>query len=308
VDRRAEAVALAEELLADIEFSRLGAVNLLRKSNRLARLIDDDESLTWIGWELVGYPSDGSAVAQLAAAGRKASDEDAGSYYLVPLSTIVAQADGLADTMKALQAPSGAENLGMLLEHQRHVSRVSNAMSQLRAIEQAVVTKLSGFVIVAYHELVFSELQADLFRATQADIDGRLAPLAGDALDKIEAVSERLRTGRPEAISHAMSTCRRLIVAAADALYPPLDEPYMLGEQPLKVGNENVLNRLQAYVADRIPPGGQRDRLRRTLADLWNRVSAGTHADVDAVQARFVFLGTYIALGEVLALPDPLSD
>jgi hypothetical protein len=40
----------------------------------------------------------------------------------------------------------------------------------------------------------------------------------------------------------------------------------------------------------------RRDRLRRTLADLYERCSAGTHVEVTLGEARFIFLQTYIPL------------
>lgn len=47
---------------------------------------------------------------------------------------------------------------------------------------------------------------------------------------------------------------------------------------------------------------GRRDRLSRTLHDIWERASAGDHSDIDVTEARYLFLQTYIVLGELLAL------
>ncbi len=44
--QREEALALAQELLTDIELSRISAVNIARKTSRLARLLDD--AVSWI--------------------------------------------------------------------------------------------------------------------------------------------------------------------------------------------------------------------------------------------------------------------
>ena len=55
-DRRAAATNLAEEILADFELRRIGPVDIVRKASRLARLLDDDESLEWLKFEIAGYP------------------------------------------------------------------------------------------------------------------------------------------------------------------------------------------------------------------------------------------------------------
>ncbi|MFI6007164.1 hypothetical protein ACIA98_43880 [Streptomyces sp. NPDC051366] len=41
------------------------------------------------------------------------------------------------------------------------------------------------------------------------------------------------------------------------------------------------------------------------MSDLYARCSAGTHSEVTIDEARFVFLQTYIALGEILILSTP---
>jgi hypothetical protein len=102
-----------------------------------------------------------------------------------------------------------------------------------------------------------------------------------------------------------MSTCRRLIDAVADAKFPATEEPYkQLGDQPLSVNEANVLNRLNAYIHLHGIAGGRAARLRRSLSDIYGRVSTAVHADIDPHEARHVFLATYVLLGEILTLPD----
>ncbi|HET7326042.1 MAG TPA: hypothetical protein VFJ14_02025 [Nocardioidaceae bacterium] len=61
-------------------------------------------------------------------------------------------------------------------------------------------------------------------------------------------MSDRLRDGDPELVSQALTTCRRLIDSCADYTFPARDEQYELGcGVTLKVGRQNVLNRLQAF-------------------------------------------------------------
>jgi len=59
---------------------------------------------------------------------------------------------------------------------------------------------------------------------TNLRIDILIAQRAGDVLQKIPSVYNRLSEGDPEAVSHAQTSCRRIIDAFADAVYPPTDE------------------------------------------------------------------------------------
>jgi hypothetical protein len=57
-DRRAEALRLADELLADIELGRLTPSQVARKTSRLARILDDQDAMRWLAFEVEGYVMD----------------------------------------------------------------------------------------------------------------------------------------------------------------------------------------------------------------------------------------------------------
>jgi hypothetical protein len=295
-------MALAATLLDDIELSRLQPHQLVMKAGRLARMLDDDEARTWINWELNGYPNNTDAWEVMQRMGR--ADDSTKKGFFVRLSELSGLAAGQEQRVQASTGMSFGGEWGSIAarEHHKTIGAAAETVGQVRGIEGAVVAAVYEFVSRSYYELLFSDLQADLFTAAREEIDSRLSPMSGRTLEKIESISERLRAGDAEAVSQAMSTCRRLIDAAADALFAPREEPYMLGDQPLKVGTGNVLNRLQAFVAESGIFGPRRDRLRQTFSNLYQRTSAGTHAEVDVVEARYIFLQTYVALGELLAL------
>jgi len=306
-DRHETSLQLAEELLSDIELSRLPAPQVVLKGSRLARLVRDEEAQEWLGYEINGYPHDGSDTDALERAGRW-TDREKGTAFKVALSQLSAIADTEASKLAAMQVSSWSGEYVTIAsrEHRVALNSTARSISQVRGVEASVLALVHSWATRTYHELLFSGLQADLFGGAQTEIDGRLVPLAGSALAKIESIGERLTGGDPESVSQAMSTCRRLIDTAADALFPAQEEPYQLGEVTLSVKQNNVLNCLQAYVAEHVESKGRRDRLRRTLADMYERTSTGTHAEVDVVEARYLFLQTYVVLGELLALrPNP---
>src|SRR5689334_19956340 len=65
--RRAEALELADQLLNDIELSNIAPMDIARKTSRLARLLDDAEAMTWLRFEVGGYPDPLSPEATRAA-------------------------------------------------------------------------------------------------------------------------------------------------------------------------------------------------------------------------------------------------
>lgn len=308
VGRQEEAIRVADELLADIELKRLKASEIVLKASRLARLVGHTELTEFLGFERNGYPTDDSAMAWIGRAGRWAGEETE-AFYSVSIARLEALVESTQQTVDALRGGgnySGDMILPASRNHDERIIKSSANLGTLTGICGQVVATVYDMVTEIYHELQFSELQASLFAEAQVKVDGSLAAASGTALDKIERVSDRLRDGDPESVSQALTTCRRLIDSCADYVFPARDEPYAIGDEAtLKVGQQQVLNRLQAHTHTCQVSKSRRDRLRRTLSDLYEGCSTGTHAEVTIEEARFVFLQTYIALGEILTLSAP---
>ena len=173
----------------------------------------------------------------------------------------------------------------------------------LSGIRSRVMNQLHSFVTNTYYELAFSMAAELIFGEFQLTVDQRLSTMATATLARFPAVSERLATGDPEAISHAMGSCRRIVDGFADAVYPPREEPLVANGKEIQVGPSQHLNRLDAYIRDHCSSTSRRDRLRRALRDLYARVSTGVHADVTADEARALHLQTYLTIGEIALLP-----
>ena len=305
VGRQEQALRVAEEVLADIELERLKASEIALKASRVARLVGHEELIEFLRYERSGYPLDGTANEWIDRTGRWSSQEES-KFYPLSIAKVEAQIAAAQQAVEALQGGGNYSGDAALLASREHDTRIGShttAAATWSGISGQVIATVYEMVVEIYHELLFSELQATLFADTQTKVDGSLSAASGSALDKIERVSDRLRDGDPESVSHALTTCRRLIDSCADHLFPDQPEPYAIGEEvTLNVGQQNVLNRLQAYAYQCGCPKSRRDRLRRTLSDLYGRCSAGTHAEVTVDEARFVFLQTYVVLGEILTL------
>jgi hypothetical protein len=54
--------------------------------------------------------------------------------------------------------------------------------------------------------------------------------------------------------------------------------------------------------------GDRAVRIRQTLAGVYSRTSKGVHSEVDAHEARYVFLTKYVLLGEILTFLDATTS
>lgn len=303
-----QARLLAAELLEDIELSRVNISAMVLKALRLARLVGDEEAMLWLGFEADGIPNNDVGQAHMTSTGRWTDRSKAKGWW--------ASASELADQVVALNRMIDASRVDSLstehallaLREQRSaIADLTSRVMQINGVLSRVQSRIHGFTRSVAFELEFSEQQRTLFEASRHEVDALLAAHAGEALSKVESIYKRLSEGDPEAVSQAMNTCRRLIDGFADAVYPPVaNGTAELDGVDVAIGPEHTRNRIGAYLGSVVESTTRRKRLRRTLADLYKRVSSGVHSDISANEARFLFLSTYVFLGEILvAAHDP---
>ena len=182
------------------------------------------------------------------------------------------------------------------------MTQLGNQIGPLRGVVSKITPVLHEFVSKTYYELAFRGVAESIFESHRRQVDALLAESAGDALQKIPAIAERLASGDGEATSHAMTTARRVLCSFADAIQPPMSEPLDWGGQRLDCGPDKYLNRLRVYIRQRSPTRSRDERLVSTIRNLNDRFSAGTHADVFPDEARALFVLLYVTLGEILSL------
>jgi hypothetical protein len=312
---------LARGLLDDIELARSAPEQMLLKASRLARLVDDTETRTWLEFELRGYPNTDQGRALMTRFNRWTQQEMQQGYWM-PFASLGAWASAMHAEIQQLRVPDVSFSVSSANPHEwvtggygQNASRVSepiqtitqtlqqrsHSIAQFREIQSRVIAAVHDFAVRTYYQLAFSGASSSIFRDHQSEIDALLREHSPEVLEKIPAIVARLAEGQAEAISQAMNSCRRMIKAFADTVQPPSDETVHVDGAPYEIGSDKVLNRIQYFLHQNCKQTGRRDRLRRNLRAIWDRASAGTHADADASEARAIFLQTYLTLGEILA-------
>ena len=195
--------------------------------------------------------------------------------------------------------PSGDYAIVQQNEKVKQVNSWAQAISPLQKVISAIKTQMLIFASRTRAEAQFSETSRSIFEEYQSEVDKILSERAGQAFERFPAVFERLGRRDPEAISHALSTCRRIIDAFADAMFAARDVPVLVDGQPLDCGKDKPRNRLRAYLAANMPSKSRRDRLNKNLGERYSKISAGVHSDVTVDEARALVLNTYLFLGEI---------
>lgn len=303
-------LTLSRELLDDIELQRLEADKLLLKCSRLARLAGTDEIKQWIKLEMEGYGSSRDlSDLYMSRTGRWTKFEERQGYWgpLAQIEENIRVQKQRIDVSK-VESLSGDGLIGAMKMNRDAQQALANSISSLVAIRSRVLNMLHTFVVNVYYEREFAKVAESTFEGYKKDVDALIASHAGSVLEKLPSVIARLREGSEEAISQALTTCRRIIDSFADAIYPPRAGTYSLGGNDLGLDASKHQNRINVYVAERTESKSRRIRLRQNLANLYDRVSTGVHTDVTAEEAFSLFLNVYLFLGEVLHLGEVKPD
>lgn len=288
---------LVQDLLDDLELSRSSGESLILKASRLARIVGSAEIKAWLSFELGGYKSSNDiSLKYMGITGRWTKKEDNKGYWM-PFAQIDALIEVEKSKLSVMRIPDSTAIVAI-----RAMNETSANISRYSGIRSKVIARLHSFITDVYYDKLFDNLTESIFEQYQRDVDSLISDKCHDVLDQIPSIMERLSHGEQEPISHALTTCRRIIESFADSIFPATDDVLDVGGNTLKLDAGKHQNRINAYIHYRCESKSRKQKFRQNLANLFDRVSTGVHQDVTPEEARALFLNTYLFLGEVLHL------
>ncbi len=329
------ALLLSEEILTDIELSRVSLVSVALKSSRLARLLGEFDQQQIMLYEASGYPTTPSGVSadvwRLAKmAGRvyqkKETGEEVKEYArLESIEQLTLDIEAAKDGIKAavdadVSISSANPNQivhgpsGNFRERKSYTDRISDR-SKVLAERRAYI---HSFVSGVYYELKFSAVPEDVFQRTRMRVDKKVGDVVPTAMKKFAAVYDNLLSENDEDWANAVHSCRRILQDAADALYPPAPDK-VVGEgksqRTIKLGPDNYINRLVAYVeqnshSDRFNEivGSHMKYLGERLDSIFKAAQKGSHHVISSQdEADRYVIYTYLVIGDILQLRDEIE-
>ena len=332
----AESLRLTEEILADLELSRVPLQNAYMKACRLARLLGDFQRLSIFKYELSGYPSTPQGVpAEIwklcKLAGRvylsQSKNHKAGKDAEVKEFTYTQSIEQLmmdVDTTKArleFGRPPQSLNISSANPNQYIHAPIRNVQLETSLVERLsdVTGKISSrrqylydYCLNCLMELRVSSVAEEIFEDYRDFADKRLAKLIPEELIKLESISANLSSSNSEDWANALHTCRRLLQAIADKLYPPkAGDSVDVGGKKIKIGPENYVNRLVLFCESKIETSVYSGVVGSSLAFLGDRLDAvfasvqkGSHSSVTLNEARRYVINTYIIIADITQLTE----
>ena len=211
---------LAEELLVDIELGRIDPMSVVRKASRVARLLDDAASMQWLAYEMTGYPSPLDADAAAAARRSYRYADDRTQYYTEMLGQLQSTIDAATIDLGAGSGDTSDSNYAVIVETNKANRR--QGLQQMIAERRTVLDRVLGgvhlWVAARYQELRFGSAVESAFDVVRREVDGTIAAFVPEALPMLSGAFENASSDNPEHWQNASSTCRRLLMTAADKL------------------------------------------------------------------------------------------
>lgn len=188
-------------------------------------------------------------------------------------------------------------------------------IQRLEQMLERVKSAVYSFLVTTESQLDDGQRESSLFLRAQDYINSSMAKYAPDALGKFVAAQDRLNSGNPEDLAHALTSCRRMIKSLADALYPATDEK-ITGEDGAErvMSDEFYRNRLLQYVREQLGRHKQGPVIQKTLDGLGARLnsldslaSKGVHDEVSAAEAETCIVWTYLLAADIVRIADGSS-
>jgi hypothetical protein len=327
-----EALKLSEEILRNLELSETSLTNIALKASRLARLLNDFEMHQILRYEASGYPTKADGVPpdtwKLAISAGRGFDytdpitkEVGDRVFLESIGTLEAQTSSAELALTAAQdsdiSISSANPHQFVHAPKGNVYERSNIRSAIQLASARLGSRrnlIYQYTSEKYYELKFSGIASDVFARIRERVDSGIGKTVPIAVQQFSAVYENLWSDNPEDWSNAVHSCRRILQSLADAVFPATEQERIKergGKSfPIKLGKENYINRLVAFIEDASSSERFQDIVGSNLQFMGDRLDAlfkaaqkGSHTTIiNKEEADRYVVYTYLLVGDVLAL------
>lgn len=301
--RSTEAKSVARSLLDDLEASSSGAASVLMKAKRLARLMRDGDAQTWLDLETMGYPS-GFSFATLGTCRRYAQsggrlNPTTNKYWTQSLPELEAHLEAdeaILDSVRASPGPAvrakdyvekGATE-ALMATHLKVQKNHRETHAANKKLYSGLRSAIHSYAMDIYIALELGDAAETIFQAARAQVDSFIAARCPKGAEKLVAINDRLGDRTPESFVAALTSCRRLLLDVADAVFQPQQEPFVdrLGKKR-SVGPEEYKNRILAFLDTSARSQGSvgiiqsgLEHLAARLDAIYEKTCKGVHAEV----------------------------
>lgn len=318
-----EALKLSEEILSQLEDANIKTSVIALKCLRLARLMDDYESVDWLVCEMEGYKSakDGisSDLFELGAKHGRERKNDKGKRIL--FTELSGELELLCESSQKTLGSYTTEGVSVAGEYANPaminlidgVTRNNAGIINVIKESQRKLSILRGeyyrYALNINIQLKFSDKIEDIFEDYRTIVDNYLADNLPTGIRKLSSIYSRLKEKDEESYSQASTSCRKLLREFVDDLFKKIYPDFSDKKITLKSGKEfditgdRYLNRMYA-ILDKISISDmKKNNVLQTaswIESINDRICNGLHNDVSLSEIKDTILHFYILIGDIV--------
>ncbi len=316
-----EAGLLADSLLREMETEELAIDRYLMKAMRLARLLKDIDAQKWLKYEMSGFPEKfvfselGTCLKYAELGGRVTAD---GKYWPSSLPEIEAyiftnknSLSNSESTMKEFPAVKNfveANATKDVLNHQAiAIANVKNAYVKNVKLFSSLKSAIHSYATDCFIAIELGDFAQGIFEEAREEVEKFIRAKSPESAEKLLAITSRLKEGNGESCSAALTSCRRLLMDIADAVFPAQDEEWLDNKgNGRKVQKDQYKNRIIAFVEKSKMSSSSEsiiisdvEHLAARLDAVYEKSCKGVHDVVNISETRLTVISTYLLIAEV---------
>ena len=256
--KKTQALEACEKVINGIEDGEISVSSALLLCKKIARLVNDQEGIEWLSYELSGYPKDKDGfikrqVWQIGANhGRYYEEKDKNGkkqeYIFIELCNELEasiESDKRAMNNYTTQGYSASGDFAHLATNNMAnavFTRTNDLRKNIKTSERRLSILKAQYYDYAVRwqiELQFGNTAQSVFEEYQAKVDSYFASMPTSTLQKLNAIEDLMEDGNPERYAQVLTSCRRLWSETAKQLFEEVLLNYT--KKLLKPNQEKIL-------------------------------------------------------------------
>lgn len=323
-DKKSEAIKLLNDSLNELESVKGSVTVAVQKLSRTSLLLDEKNIYVWSEIQL-GNQKYVFYVRELLTLINQEFEKKQKPVSLTS-SVFKAKVQELKDNgidtdfiftsqfvnMKNLTSTGGLDHSINILEDQLpYLKKNGNDKTlYLKNVQDHIdyiKKKAHEYCVKLSNKYKYSDTSSSCFDLLKNAVDDKLLDLEPELAQQLMLAFKGISSKSSEEWSQALTSCRRLLEALADKLYPPNDK--VINKRTFKANQ--YINRLWQFMSESIESESNRDLakihvdyLGSWLEKNYKMTNKGVHADVSQLEATRVVFHLYLMLSDILDYLD----
>lgn len=150
---------------------------------------------------------------------------------------------------------------------------------------------LYSYCLDRLFELQVSSAAENIFENYRSRVDNLLGQLIPEELRRLDSIADNMNSDNPEDWANAVHSCRRLLQALADHVYPSHEqETVTRNGKNIKIGKDNYINRLAIFCEDNSESSTTINIIGSELSFIGDRLDAAFNATQKGSHNQIVYV------------------